>query len=79
MAPKAVRRAEREDEARRVRARLNEHEGQIEDLQGTTRHHDLRSSISRGALQMGDPAGSHPHSLFCRRRTRISALPRPHF
>ena len=42
MAPKAVRRAEREDEARRVRARLNEHEGQIDDLQGTARHHDLR-------------------------------------
>ena len=31
-----------EDEARRVRAHLNEHEGQIEDVQGTTRHHDLR-------------------------------------
>ena len=42
MAPKAVRRAEREDEARRVRARLNEHEGQIDDLQGVARHHDLR-------------------------------------
>ena len=43
MAPKAaIRRAEREDETRRVRARLNEHEGQIDDLQGTARHHDLR-------------------------------------
>ena len=42
MAPKAVCRAEREDEARRLRACLNEHEGQIEDLQGTARHHDLR-------------------------------------
>ena len=43
MAPKAAtRRAEREDETRRVRARLNEHEGQIDDLQGTARHHDLR-------------------------------------
>ena len=46
MAPKRVlrddRRAERDEETRRVRARLETHEEQIEGLGVTTRQHDLR-------------------------------------
>ena len=46
MAPKRIqredRRAERDEEARRVRARLETHDDQIEGLGITARQHDLR-------------------------------------
>ena len=82
MAPKRIqredRRAERDEEARRVRARLQTHDGQIEGLGITALQHDLRLQYLESPLKWVTRGFTCTQS-FLLPRMRTSELPRPPF